>query len=101
MSLTKMFSAYREISNTPRATVIMHVGHLNGDWRVYAQVEFVIQSGKVYRVRPSTGAVHGRLVDELLTCATAYYNDDVIEVSRYRQSSWGVAPDLVFYTVNE
>lgn len=101
MSSTGTFSAHWDLSNNPCVTIIVHVGHLDDDWQVYADVEFVRRSGIVHEIWPSAKAVRERLIDDLVMCAIAYFDNDVIEVRRKKQSSWGIAPDLVFYAMPE
>lgn len=100
-STSSMFSAHREISDTPRVTTIISIGYLNDNWQIYAQIEFVIRSGRILRIYPSTGAVREHLIDKLVTCAIVYRDGDVTEIRRKKQPSWGIAPDLVFYTIPE
>jgi len=95
------FSAYREISQTPKATTIVSIGSLNRDWKLYGQVEIIWRSGRVLAVAPSACAVKERRVDDLIQCAIAYHNGGVQEIERRKQSSWGIAPDLIFYEVKD
>jgi hypothetical protein len=99
--MSSTFSAHREISSTPHATTIISVDHLDDNWQIYAQIEFVIRSGRVLRIYPSIGAVHEHLVDKLVMCAIAYRDGVVTEIRREKQPSWGIVPDLVFYVIPE
>lgn len=97
----KTFSIKKYISSTPKTSFIIHVGHLNGNYRHYASVEFLRKNNAVHIIRPSREAVRDQFIDELVQCAIAFIESRVEMFQRFQQPSWGLEPDLIIYTFDE